>query len=567
MSAAALPKPFPPGMPVERGDVIAGKYRVDEMVAVGGMGLVVSARHQQLGQQVAIKVLLPTEVDDEEAQAVPRFLREARAAAALRSDHVVRIYDVDTLPSGLPYMVMELLMGQDLRRLVKTLGPLPVEQAVDYVMQAADAIGEAHASGIVHRDLKPSNLFLTTRTDGRPWVKVLDFGISKASHELALEGTLTTTRAMIGSPMYMSPEQIRDAKSVDGRSDIWSLGVILHELLSGKPAFRGESLPAICAAIAADPPASLLAARPDLPPELAEVVFTCLEKDPEARFQSVDELKQALLPFLAPYSATIPAPSGATAAAQRPTTLGGGSRGRVPLGSSDSIDVDPRLVGSRSRASKSGARVEDPTRNLLEASGEAETLHFRSVDRTAPAGLAPATTGGELLPERRRSALPFVLGGLAFVILVALVVASYALLRGTPNTAVASSAPPPRVQSFRLTLESEPPGADVLEGERVLGATPLTVVVQRDSVVSGPRVFSLELKGFKSHRLEQGDSEADQRVRATLEKLAVAQAPSSAPTPTKPATGAPRGAAKPSTQKPPPDTAPTKPGTDIRLSR
>src|SRR5262245_2731591 len=192
MTTAAKKKPFPPGMPIGPGQVIAGKYRVDELVAIGGMGIVVAAYHLQLAQTVAIKVLLPSELS-EEGQAIPRFLREARAAAGIRSENVVRIYDGDTLPDGLPYMVMELLDGIDLRRVVKTHGSLEIGQAVDFVLQAADAIEEAHRLGIVHRDIKPSNLFLTRRKDGRPLVKVLDFGISKASQD-QIDGTLTTSR-------------------------------------------------------------------------------------------------------------------------------------------------------------------------------------------------------------------------------------------------------------------------------------------------------------------------------------------------------------------------------------
>ncbi len=292
----AQPKPVPPDSPVELGDVIAGKYRVREVIAVGGMGIVLGAEHQQLGQEVAIKVLLPTELA-QEPHAAMRFLREARAAAQLRSDHVVRIYDVDTLPDGLPYMVMERLHGQDLRALVRERGPLPIEDVVDYVIHACDAVGEAHRAGIVHRDLKPANLFLISRTDGSSLVKVLDFGISKASAQAALEGTLTTSRTLIGSPLYMSPEQIRDPKSVDARSDIWSFGVILHQLLTGKQAFTADSLPGVCAAIAADPPQSTRELRPEVPAELEAVIRKCLEKRPDDRYQNVEELCAALAPF------------------------------------------------------------------------------------------------------------------------------------------------------------------------------------------------------------------------------------------------------------------------------
>ncbi len=292
---AAVSRSVPPGSPVAIGDVIAEKYRVVEVVAMGGMGIVVAAEHLQLGQKVAIKVLLPSELT-EEPHAVARFLREARAAAGLTSDHVVRIYDVGTLESGLPFMVMELLRGQDLRRIVKTQGPLPVEVAVDYVRQACDAVGEAHDLGIVHRDLKPSNLFLAQRRDGSPLVKVVDFGISKALAESGAAAVeLTTSSVMMGSPLYMSPEQVRDARSVDHRTDIWSFGVILYQLLTGKPPFNGDSLPAVCAAIAADTPSPIQ--RADVPVGLIRVIGKCLAKDPAARYQSIGEMVQALDAF------------------------------------------------------------------------------------------------------------------------------------------------------------------------------------------------------------------------------------------------------------------------------
>ncbi|GMV19333.1 MAG: serine/threonine protein kinase [Polyangiaceae bacterium] len=579
--AAAAKRPFPPGMPVTAGDVIAGKYRVEELVAVGGMGVVVSAKHLQLGQQVAIKVLLPVEVDDDSQAAIPRFLREARAAAGLKSEHVVRIYDVDTLESGLPYMVMELLSGQDLRRVVKTGGPLPVEQAVDFVLQAADAIGEAHGAGIVHRDLKPSNLFLTQRNDGRPWVKVLDFGISKASHDPLLEGTLTTSRAMIGSPMYMSPEQVRDAKSVDGRSDIWSLGVILHELLSGKPAFRGESLPAICAAIAADQPQSLSEARPDVPPELVAIVSRCLEKDPALRYQSVAELRAVLLPFLGHYAPTVPVSAGGPTSARfgyEAVAVPGSLRtpqpasARVPLGSSGSVDVAGGLLGTGS--SPREKMETDPTQRYQRSAPDARTMNYADAVRTASsahaASDAPFAATGMAAP--RRSRLPLVIGGgVALVLSVGLAVGVGSLGSSGKGAASAATPAPAPAPSFSLTLESEPPGAEVLEGDRVLGKTPLSLPVERASVKTAPRSFSLRLAGHQPYRVEQGDSATDVKVRAPLVAEAAAPEPSAEAEPAPSATAKPAGrthagAGKPSTQKPAPDTA-GKPSTDIRLSR
>ena len=298
---ASTVRPAPPSP----GEVIAGKYRVEGTVGRGGMGIVLSAQHLQLGQKVAIKLLLANPTEREPAST--RFLREARAAAGLHSDHVVRIHDLGVLESGVPFMVMELLRGTDLGSLIDSRGALPTNLALEYVLQACDAIAEAHALGIIHRDLKPSNLFLTRRSDGDPLIKVLDFGISKAiGPDSELDGELTATRTVLGSPFYMSPEQVRDSKSVDSRSDVWSLGVILQELITGEPAFSADTFPGICAAIVADPPASMRALRPDVPEEVESIVRRCLEKNPRDRYQSVPALMRAIEAVLPRRSRSLP---------------------------------------------------------------------------------------------------------------------------------------------------------------------------------------------------------------------------------------------------------------------
>jgi serine/threonine-protein kinase len=284
------------GMPGP-GDVIAGKYRVEGVLGVGGMGVVLSARHLTLGQPIAIKILAIRD-QELEREAKARLLREARAAAALTSDHVVRIYDMGEEADGQPFIVMERLFGADLSQVLQHVGPLPVEQAATLLVQACRAVGEANALGIVHRDLKPSNLFLTRRSDGGAHVKVLDFGIAKslAPQDLSQE-TLTGGRLTLGSPSYMSPEQVRDARQVDGRTDIWSLGMILYELLTGKVAFQGNTLPGVCAAIVADTPPTPSSLRKEIPAELDQVILRCLEKEKTARYRSAEALAAALEPF------------------------------------------------------------------------------------------------------------------------------------------------------------------------------------------------------------------------------------------------------------------------------
>jgi serine/threonine protein kinase len=282
---------------IREGDILAGKYRVERVLGVGGMGVVVAASHVQLETKVAIKFLLPEMLSSREA--VARFAREARAAVRITSEHVARIFDVGTLENGAPYMVMEFLEGGDLAAWIEQRGPMPVEQAVEFVLQACVAVADAHGLGIVHRDLKPANLFCVRRTDGRLLIKVLDFGISKVT-QFGSSGpgtSATKTSALMGSPLYMSPEQMQSAKAVDSATDLWALGIILFELLSGKTPFLGETLPEVVLNIATKPPPSLRALRPDVPPALEAIVLRCLQKEPRARYRNVGELAVALLAF------------------------------------------------------------------------------------------------------------------------------------------------------------------------------------------------------------------------------------------------------------------------------
>jgi len=282
--------------PVQEGQVLAGKYRVERVLGSGGMGVVVAAWHLELEQRVAVKFLHPLAL--ERADTAERFRREARSAAKIRSEHVARVIDVDIMEGGIPYMVMEYLEGHDVSEEMAKIGMLPIEDAVDFVLQAVEALAEAHAAGIVHRDLKPANLFIATRADGTRIVKVLDFGISKSLlGSSASELSLTRTSVLIGSPLYMSPEQMLSAKDVDTRTDIWSLGVILYEMITGRPPYTGDSIPALCASLLNDTPLPMRSLRPDVPLELEDVIGHCLAKDRTARYGSVSELARALAQF------------------------------------------------------------------------------------------------------------------------------------------------------------------------------------------------------------------------------------------------------------------------------
>ncbi|MDI1480933.1 serine/threonine-protein kinase [Polyangium sp. y55x31] len=283
-------------LPVAIGDVIADKYRVDRLLGSGGMGVVVAATHLELRTRRAIKVMQPHVVAS--ALCVERFLREARALSELRSTHVARVYDVGRLPNEAPFMVMEYLEGQTLLSRLAEIGPLPVEEAAVHVLHACEALAEAHALGIVHRDLKPDNLFLTQAHDGSPCVKVLDFGVSKLLHD---EGpTRTSTGAIVGSPLYMSPEQINAARDIDGRSDIWAMGIILFQLVTGECPFGGSNVLQILAQLANKKPPAPSSLRRDLPPALDAVVLRCLEKDRERRYPDMVALARDLAPLARP---------------------------------------------------------------------------------------------------------------------------------------------------------------------------------------------------------------------------------------------------------------------------
>jgi len=278
----------------QAGEILAGKYRVDRLLGAGSSGIVLAVTHLDLKEPLAVKLLRP---DLAAAPVVERFLREARALVKLRGEHVVDVFDVGRLECGAPYIAMELLQGEDLAETSKRLGPLPFEDAVHYIAQASAALKEAHALGIVHRDLKPANLFLTRRAGGSPCIKVLDFGISKQL-AAASAGDVEMTRPgdVMGSPLYMAPEQMISAHQAEPRSDIWSLGAILFKLVTGRAPFQAPTVPEIFAAALDPKPAPRASTfRPDIPSRLDDLIAQCLEKNLTKRPASVDELRNALL--------------------------------------------------------------------------------------------------------------------------------------------------------------------------------------------------------------------------------------------------------------------------------
>ncbi len=335
-----LPKP---------GDLLGGKFRIEALIGRGGMGAVFSAQHEMLGQRVAIKMLLSAVASNREA--VARFLNEARAAARIEGEHVARVMDVATLDDGRPYMVIEYLDGSDLSQHLEARGPLPVREAVDHILQALEALAQAHARGIVHRDFKPSNLFLARRLDGTTLVKVLDFGIAKATQPQTFQESASVTRsnAILGSPQYMSPEQLRNPRNVDARTDIWAVGLTLYELLTGSAPFSGRTFGELFAAILEETAPPIRAQRPDVDPELEAIIARCLCRDVNQRYPNVTELAQVLARHGSPRAAfsverivsvlpppLVPLPSATGAAALGKDQAPGVSRAAGPYGAAHS---------------------------------------------------------------------------------------------------------------------------------------------------------------------------------------------------------------------------------------
>jgi serine/threonine-protein kinase len=327
-----------------QGELLDGDYRVERVLGEGGMGVVVAARHVRSGAQVAIKLIRQERVTD--PAFLKRFLREASITLQLRGPRVARVLRVGHPPSGPPYLVMEYLEGVTLESLLHERGPLPVAEAVDYVLEACDAIAEAHAMGIVHRDLKPGNLFLTKGPDGAPLVKVIDFGISKMATGATAPAPRSGPRAVtttvpIGSPSYMSPEQLSEVAVADPRTDVWALGVILFELLTGQMPFDGESVVAVQVSILRDPAPSLRARAPHVPEALDAVIQRCLIKDRSSRVASVHDLVVALAPF----------------ASARGRQLAEGLAARAPVAVTTVAEQEPAPVAPEPRWTREAVRA------------------------------------------------------------------------------------------------------------------------------------------------------------------------------------------------------------------
>jgi len=273
------------------GTLIGGRYVVEGLLGRGGTSLVLRARDTRLGHIVALKVLRNEE--GRRRQDAMRFLREARIIARLKSEHVVTVLDVEA-EADPPYLAMELLEGDTVAQLLSAHGRFTPDVALRIVAQACRGVADAHALGVMHRDLKPSNLIVTRAPNGLRRVKVIDFGISKPIVDDPSHVELTSTGQIIGSPRYMSPEQVRGGEEVDGRTDIWALGAILYELIAGVAPFEAPTVADTLARIVRDTPSPLGNYAPDVPPRAASLVSLCLSKDPALRPPDVRALLEEL---------------------------------------------------------------------------------------------------------------------------------------------------------------------------------------------------------------------------------------------------------------------------------
>jgi serine/threonine-protein kinase len=464
---------------VSVGDLVSSKFRVERVIGEGGMGVVVAATHLQLDEPVALKFLRSQAIAD--PQTLARFMREAKAAAKLKSEHVARVLDVSVTDEGMPYIVMEYLEGRDLAQLLRVTGPLDVSSATEYIIQACEGLAEAHARGIIHRDIKPDNLFLVDRAQGWQFIKILDFGISKFAGGRVPDANVST-QSIMGSPCYMSPEQLRSTATVDQRTDIWSLGATLFELLSGRtPYDASRTLPELIAAILERPTPRLDEALQGAPAALVQVVAKCMAKEREQRYVNAAELAVALLPF---------APRRARSPAERAVAL---ARAGGP--SSHELDVIVQAMPSDPPAPGSGAPpVTPPT--LRVRSGSA-LLTPRKVESEPPVSNtdtldAKSLTASSLRATRRSTAWIWAVAGVVLACL-GVVMAFARATRSGPSSAsssvtnVAAAFPPSSVVAATAALPSMPSAsAEATAGSAAPDATPSALAAAASSAPPSP---------------------------------------------------------------------------------
>jgi serine/threonine-protein kinase len=432
--------------PFEPGEVVGGRYRIERIVACGGMGVIVAARHIELEEMVAIKFLKGEFAAKPEV--VGRFAREAKAAAKIKCEYTATVHDVGISPERGPYIVMEYLEGEDLEHVLAADGRMPFALAAELIMQAGEALANAHAKGIIHRDIKPANLFVVKNDHDVPVIKVLDFGVSKAALTGNVFGgaiSLVKTQSLVGSPVYMSPEQLRFGnQDVAFTSDVWSLGAVLYELVSGSTAFTGATITQLCAAVLEVDPVPV-GERVELPAGLADTIMRCLEKDPSRRWQSVAELVVALAPY-APTRACMMVDR-VVALSRRAGLLR--SDFAVPESASPSVTLalpkspakafDPVSLASLPAFTVSRATPTPPPRSLVET----------QVESTAGLTVEPGR------PHRASRARLLALAACAAAVVLA--VAIFGLRRSTHAEPAVAATPPPAVTVLPPPTSAAPP--------------------------------------------------------------------------------------------------------------
>jgi serine/threonine protein kinase len=462
------------------GAVVSDKYRVHSLVARGGMGRIYRAEQVPLGRVVALKVLTPRYATDSDPQVQKRFLREAATCAKLTHPNTVTVFDYGHFNVNGEesfFMVMEFVEGRTLARAIKEEGPIQPVRALKIAREICRSLKEAHKLGIVHRDLKPSNVMLTWGDEGEA-CKVLDFGIAKTLQEGAAAENLTLEGNFLGSPRYMAPEQIRHLE-VDGRADIYALGVVLFEMLTARAPFEGDApVKTLMQHLTEPVPSMKKLSGVDVPAEVEQVVRKCMMKDPAERWPDVDALREALK----------------DAAAH--------------LG-----EVTGEHTGDRSGQGKVPASLSTPARREPSASLDA-TMTAPVPSRGVP-WLAVAGVLGLLFLVLAGLGTAFVVGqlgsgeqpeGEATVVVPA-----------TPPEPEPPAEPPPAAKAAVLTLDSEPQGAEIWEGNKLHGKTPLPIPLD----VEGERTFTLKLKGYEDLNVVQGAAEADLTLKPELKKKAV----------------------------------------------
>jgi serine/threonine-protein kinase len=451
------------------GQVLAGKYRIEEKIAEGGMGCVYRATHVLMEKTVAIKVLHPALAADD--RVVARFTREAKAASRISHPHAINVTDFGEAENGVVYMVMEYLRGRTLKEVIRAEGPLPLARAAEIVRQVAGALEAAHAEGVIHRDLKSDNIMLEEAAGGGDWAKVLDFGIAKIQQSIhETDPGLTAPNIIIGTPQYMSPEQCSQASNIDARSDIYSFGVILFEMLAGHVPFAGDSPTATMLKHMHEPPPSILGERKDLPASVGRVVARALAKRPEERFQTAAEMSDAL--SLAAEDEAPAAPVGGVATDSNIVTTSPNEPARTTLGSED--DEEATVISAR---------------------------HRRPATEELPPPVAP-------VPRSSFNPWSFIIAGVALVAIIFAV--AYAMQRrgGSPSNAQQQNQPALKADPNSQPVQSiTPPTGQAERDIAPVAATTTPTPVKGEEVVTVPPAGNSNAEATPTPKRRKGDNQ------------------------------------------------------------